>query len=204
MIIDKILDRKAGDAYEPRHFYIDCIEYGPVGEQIAAAMDGGSEEDVKEAICKYIIDNEYNPEICDYVNSVEWLKAESEKNTYIITVTENRETDVVVKASNAEEAWQKTEEDWKAGKIKFGENVRLALSREVPCDVNHDNTFDFKRDCKHTNYEIACGINNLSDSDFIEVFAELGILNGGKTLGETVKWLGDVIEEIRMAQCEEA
>lgn len=89
--------------------------------------------------------------------------------------------------------------------IKVEENERVlfyCVDKMFAEEVRPDDSFDFKRDCKHTNYEIACGINNLSDSDFIEVFAELGILNG-KTLGETVKWLGEVLEEIRMAQCEE-
>lgn len=73
MIIDKILDRKDGDKYIPKQFYTDCMEYGKVGHGIARAMDSGTENDVKGAICEYIIKNEYNPNICVWVCSVEWI-----------------------------------------------------------------------------------------------------------------------------------
>ena len=76
MIIDRILDRKDGCKYSARDFYWDCLHYGRVGDGISRAMDYGEELDVKAAICKYIIDNEYNPDICGYVWSVEWLKEE--------------------------------------------------------------------------------------------------------------------------------
>ena len=42
-----------------------------------AAMDGGEEKDVVSALCAYIMQNEYNPEICDYIHSVKWLPEES-------------------------------------------------------------------------------------------------------------------------------
>lgn len=43
-------------------------------EKITAAMDYGTEEEVKKALCEYITECEYNHEICDYINSREWLK----------------------------------------------------------------------------------------------------------------------------------
>lgn len=73
MIIDLILDRKDGIHYEPARFYYGVMNYGEVGFGITAAMDGGTEEDVKRELCKYIIDNEYNPDICRYINKVNWL-----------------------------------------------------------------------------------------------------------------------------------
>ena len=74
MIIDRILDRKDGQRYSAREFYWDCAGYGKVGDYICYCMDELEEIDVKAAICKYIIDNEYNPDICGYVWSVDWLK----------------------------------------------------------------------------------------------------------------------------------
>jgi hypothetical protein len=73
MIIDKILDRKDGQKYNAKQFYNDITLYGDVGYEIAEALDNGEENDVKKELCKYIIKNEYNPAICDYIESVKWL-----------------------------------------------------------------------------------------------------------------------------------
>ena len=73
MIIDLILDRKDGDEYDARKFYRRVTEYGKVGFEISYAMDCGDESDVKKALCGYIFDNDYNPAIEDYINSVQWL-----------------------------------------------------------------------------------------------------------------------------------
>ena len=79
MVIDLILDRKDNaeyggiDTYNAHDFYIDCLRYGPIADGITKAMDYGSEADVKRELCKYIIKNEYNEKICDYINSVNWL-----------------------------------------------------------------------------------------------------------------------------------
>jgi hypothetical protein len=76
MIIDFILDRRAGVPYDAKKFYDyvrgeeDVFEFDPV---ISRAMDGGSEEDVKKALCRYIVDQGYNDRVCDYINSVDWL-----------------------------------------------------------------------------------------------------------------------------------
>ena len=95
MIVDLILNRKDDDelisqgythkqyfngivaplAYDPRKFYYDLIGYGPIGEEIARAMDAGTEDDVKRELCEYITANDYNPEICDYIRSRDWLTA---------------------------------------------------------------------------------------------------------------------------------
>lgn len=78
MIIDAILDRKDGIAYNPADFY--RYIFGFVGHsadeaarEITHAMDCGDESDVKKALCNYVIDYEYNPTICAYINSVDWL-----------------------------------------------------------------------------------------------------------------------------------
>lgn len=84
MIIDLILDRKDDNTvrsdsmgqsvpYNAHTFYLNVMNYGEVGYGIARAMDEGTEEDVKQALCQYIKDQNYNTDICDYVNSVRWL-----------------------------------------------------------------------------------------------------------------------------------
>ena len=73
MIIDLILDRKDGSPYRAHDFYFDCLAYGSVGNSITAAMDYGTEWDVRRALDDYIMRNEYNPAIIDYIHSVRWL-----------------------------------------------------------------------------------------------------------------------------------
>lgn len=78
MVIDLILDRKEGMPYSPADFYGDCMQYSStfngIADAITRAMDEGTEEDVKKAICDYIRANDYNEKICDFVNSVQWLE----------------------------------------------------------------------------------------------------------------------------------
>jgi hypothetical protein len=77
MIVDLILDRKDGFGYSAPQFYRDVYGYSTTVPHhvalITTAMDYGDEDDVRHALCKYIIQNEYNPRICDYINSVNWL-----------------------------------------------------------------------------------------------------------------------------------
>lgn len=74
MIVDLILDRKDGEAYEPKRFYNDCMEYGTIGHDITKAMDYKTETDVKKELCHYIINNGYSESICDYINSRNWIE----------------------------------------------------------------------------------------------------------------------------------
>lgn len=94
MIIDLILDRKDGTIilrreeyggpivqttpiYNAKRFYDDIMEYYDIFpeiiEPIAEAMDSGEEEDIKKTLKAYIINEEYDPNICDYIDSVSWL-----------------------------------------------------------------------------------------------------------------------------------
>ena len=77
MIVDLILDRKDGEPYSPKSFYLNVMGYGgtfsDLAFDIARAMDGGSETDVKRELCRYIDDGSYNPAIKNYINSVSWL-----------------------------------------------------------------------------------------------------------------------------------
>ena len=85
MIIDLILDRK--DAlendvknYNAHEFYMECMGYNStfygIADGILQAMDEGTEENVKNELCLYILRNGYNSDICDFINSVEWLQDE--------------------------------------------------------------------------------------------------------------------------------
>lgn len=80
MIIDLILDRKDSDAYNPKEFYNEVMEYSSIFEgafdYITKAMDYGNELDVKNALCTYIDSNDYNPEIKQYIKSKNWLQEE--------------------------------------------------------------------------------------------------------------------------------
>lgn len=78
MVIDIILNRKDGFPahYTPEQFYREIYRYGEIGWGITKAMDYGTETDVKTALCEYIIRNEYNPDICGYVWSKNWLTAD--------------------------------------------------------------------------------------------------------------------------------
>lgn len=74
MIIDIILDRKDGWEYSQRDFLDYCIanDFGDY-ESIAVALMDNNEDKVKQLLCEYIDRNEYNPEIKDYVNTVNWI-----------------------------------------------------------------------------------------------------------------------------------
>ena len=84
MIIDKILDRKDNeewaqqDNYDARAFYFDCMEYSAnfdgAFDYITAALDYGTEDDARRALCKYIDDGDYNPNIKKYINARKWLE----------------------------------------------------------------------------------------------------------------------------------
>ena len=84
MIIDRILDRKDGEPYDPREFYYDMLEYEHTfdfegsGIKISKAMDYGEEEDVKRELCKYIDMMHYSADIKDYIKSVNWLEEDDE------------------------------------------------------------------------------------------------------------------------------
>lgn len=77
MIIDLILDRKDGEKYTPKDFYLQILDYSEVFPELANpisyAMNKGDEQNVKNALCDYVVKCSYNPNICDYINSVEWL-----------------------------------------------------------------------------------------------------------------------------------
>jgi len=86
MIIDLILDRKDNSnrvikdgkaystpEYNAKRFYDEIVGWEELGWEIAEALDSGENEDVQRELCNYIIEHEYNPDICNYIKSVNWL-----------------------------------------------------------------------------------------------------------------------------------
>ena len=71
MIIDKILDRKDGQQYNPKEFYIDMMNYE--ADNITKAMDNKDNIFVQSALCNYIVDNGYNLDLLVYITSNNWL-----------------------------------------------------------------------------------------------------------------------------------
>ena len=79
MIIDLILDRKDFikidkiDNYDPKTFYYNVLDYGEVGFGITRAMDSGNDENVKQELYNYLVEQDYNLEIKKFIDSVTWL-----------------------------------------------------------------------------------------------------------------------------------
>ena len=83
MIIDLILDRRdneqsiGGDTYDAHAFYREVMEYESIFDMtrdISEALDYGTENDVRKALCSYIDREQYNPSIKDYINSKNWTE----------------------------------------------------------------------------------------------------------------------------------
>ena len=77
MLVDLILDRRDGVSYSPSEFEEEVKEYCetfPSYIPVYDALINGSEDDVKDELCRYI-DDEWNgsPPIKDYINSVNWV-----------------------------------------------------------------------------------------------------------------------------------
>ena len=79
MIIDGILDRKDGEPYDPKTFYNYCMGYGEISHGITRAMDSGSNRDVQEELADYIIENDYNRDIIEYIYSKDWITSDGGK-----------------------------------------------------------------------------------------------------------------------------
>lgn len=80
MIIDLILDRKDGKKYNQKKFTFDCQYYDKIFgmdnelHSVGNAMTTENEAFVKKCLCNYIVEKGYNPELCNYVNSVRWIR----------------------------------------------------------------------------------------------------------------------------------
>lgn len=79
MLIDLILDRKDGAKFDSCTFAFEVNDYREIFPEliqpIMDAIQSKQEQRVKYALCGYVLESGYNPEICDYINSVAWLPA---------------------------------------------------------------------------------------------------------------------------------
>jgi hypothetical protein len=73
MVIDLILERKSGAPYSASQFYREACAYGEIAGEITHAMDTGINKEIQKALCFYVLGNDYNLEICEYVNAEDWL-----------------------------------------------------------------------------------------------------------------------------------
>lgn len=82
MIGDLICDRKDGEKYKASEFYWAVMNYRETwpewADAITRAMDGGTEEDVRRELCKYIDEAGWNAQVKDYICSVSWLEDDPE------------------------------------------------------------------------------------------------------------------------------
>ena len=80
MVIDIIIDRRDAiqDCGEDDWYYDKAKELYNAAEEsgfveLRDSLDYGTEEEVKQDLCKYIDDQGYRPSLKDFVNSVDWL-----------------------------------------------------------------------------------------------------------------------------------
>ena len=78
MIIDAILDRRACPEYYGEREIEYILEEADIFgfNEITRAFATGNNRNVQNALCNYIDNNEYNPEIKDFVKSVNWVKGD--------------------------------------------------------------------------------------------------------------------------------
>lgn len=80
MIIDLILDRRDGVSFDAERFYADILDYSEIWpemcEPIISALANFDENGAKKALCQYIDDEGYNPEIKDYIYTVSWTESD--------------------------------------------------------------------------------------------------------------------------------
>lgn len=102
MIIDLILDRRDGDTYNPKDLYDYAVRAN--ADEIASAMDGGSNEDIQQALCDYVVSSQYDVEggdIYNYILSVNWL--DNDFGTILITAQNDNTSTLLYKVSISDE-----------------------------------------------------------------------------------------------------
>lgn len=93
MVIDLILDRKEGFADLNAEYLEDMKQYE--FDYINAAIDTNDDDTIKAALCRYIEENEYNPELKNYITSVNW-SIEQAKRKIILTEAEAEKLEMLV------------------------------------------------------------------------------------------------------------
>lgn len=82
MIIDLILDRKDGAIFRAWEFGNEIADYAEIfdfAKPIRDAIANENEEATKKALCEYVREQGYNEQICEYINSVNWVGTPSRK-----------------------------------------------------------------------------------------------------------------------------
>lgn len=97
MVIDLILDRKEGFADLNAEYLEDMKQYE--FDYINAAIDTNDDDTIKAALCRYIEENEYNPELKNYITSVNWSFTE-EKRKVTLTESEAEKLEMLVNYYN--------------------------------------------------------------------------------------------------------
>ena len=77
MLVDLILDRRDGASYSPSEFedeVKECCDTFPSYIPVYKALICGSEDEVKDELCRYIDDEWYgSPLVRDYILSNVWI-----------------------------------------------------------------------------------------------------------------------------------
>ena len=77
MIIDLILDKRDDNDNEPlteraiKYLLDECDIFGFT--EIRRAVYSRNERAIKTALCEYIDNNEYNPDLKDFINNTTWF-----------------------------------------------------------------------------------------------------------------------------------
>lgn len=81
MIIDLILDRKEAEIYEdyeysPYLFALFVRDYESENDRtpISNAFASRDEDRVRDELCAYVVNNQYNPKICNYIKNRIWTQ----------------------------------------------------------------------------------------------------------------------------------
>lgn len=77
MIVDIILDRRDGEPYSQQAF----LDYAIDGEyeSVAKALMTNDESVIKQTLKDYLDNNQFNPEIGEYIDSVNWVVGDGVK-----------------------------------------------------------------------------------------------------------------------------
>lgn len=160
MIIDKILDRYDGDAYDPEDFYRAMMSYEEGTDfPISRALDSGEEEDIKRELCAYIDDGNYNPKIKDFINSVKWLEADDGKDY-------SKEFDILGESKKGESKFKCSMAKKKESLAKKSEGFKTDWQMDV---VNSLETIKDKYGLVVEYKEIEDGLNGVTDSYTVKI-----------------------------------
>ena len=75
MIIDAICDILDGDTITYnllKYIYDEAMLFG--FDYISRALDEGDNRDIQNALCRYVIENDYNTNLCDFIKTQNFLK----------------------------------------------------------------------------------------------------------------------------------